>query len=138
MRSKVNIPLHEKAAYYSNRSWLTRTATQLKLKVTTISLPGTVFGLAEDPIDVISVSGNLEATILFYQTILDKTDAEKDQDHMPVLMNIESKGSSGPILGVIGGMGPEATLYFLNLLKKPGNIQVFSNTCMPKIGRAHV
>ncbi|NDC82577.1 aspartate/glutamate racemase family protein [bacterium] len=61
-------------------------------------------------------SDGLEFCRAVVQSTIDERHAARDQDHINFVMDILPRSVTGPELGVIGGMGPEASIMFLDMV----------------------
>ncbi len=65
---------------------------------------------------------NISSAIAFYEQVMAETSTHSDQDHQPAILSISGLSVSGdsgaqrPSLGIIGGMGPAATLLLLKIV----------------------
>jgi dephospho-CoA kinase len=77
------------------------------------------------------VSGAKKAVLASYKSKIDAVKASCDQDHKPLILDVNPAFKTRKVLGVVGGMGPLATHYFLNMFPDDMPIKVFSNTQIP-------
>jgi aspartate racemase len=76
-------------------------------------------------------TSTITEAILYYEGIMRASHAKSDQDHPPMIIEIGNNKNAPPI-GIIGGMGPQATLYLLKQF--PKNTQPIIVAMVPHIG----
>ena len=59
---------------------------------------------------------SIKDSIQLCESVIQKSHAKKDQDHLPLLMDVQ--GKSPYKIGIIGGMGPQATLHLCRTFQK--------------------
>lgn len=77
--------------------------------------------------------------IRWYQDLFDRGNLERDQDYPVAVMDISPSKRNPVELVVLGGMGPEATLYFIQLIERyipTFNVRVLMLTSTPDRSQA--
>jgi aspartate racemase len=114
--------------------WFKAIESELNLAVSSVSVDADLLGfVGVESVFLPVISGQKDAVVRAYRAILDNTEAFCDQDHLPVLLHVKSEivASQTPVLGVIGGMGPGATMYFVSMIEADLPMLILSNTQIP-------
>lgn len=102
-------------------SLLEEVALLTHINLASISVPETMLngnrGGYQEHLPYVEVP-TIDSAIDFYSQVMAASSVQSDQDHQPVIISIAAhQNTKAQKIGIVGGMGPAATLLFLEILR---------------------